>query len=85
MAAMASRSILINPTVSTTIPGMRKVRHVESNMTASDRGPIPAKLRAELHQHRGDRTPTWWSQEEAAIGRIASRWDGFSFQLTGRW
>src|SRR5262249_8378965 len=32
--------ILNNPDVSTIIPGMRKIRHVESNLAASDKGPL---------------------------------------------
>src|SRR5437667_3663698 len=41
MAEMALRFILSNPTVSTIIPGMRKLRHVESNITASDPLSLP--------------------------------------------
>ena len=37
-ARMALRFILAEPTVSTIIPGMRKVRHVEANLAASDAG-----------------------------------------------
>ncbi len=33
---MALRFILANPDVSTMIPGMRKPRHVERNIAASD-------------------------------------------------
>src|SRR5689334_1353362 len=36
MPEMALRFILSNPTVSTIIPGMRKLKHVESNIAASD-------------------------------------------------
>ncbi|HLY59676.1 MAG TPA: aldo/keto reductase [Terriglobia bacterium] len=59
---MALRFILMNETVSTIIPGMRKVKNVESNMAASSAGPLPALLHAELRKHRWDRTPTRWSQ-----------------------
>ncbi len=59
---MALRFILNNPDVGTIIPGMRKRSHVESNLAASDRGPLPAALHAELRKHRWDRTPTKWSQ-----------------------
>ncbi len=59
---MALRFILNNPNVATIIPGMRKRAHVESNLAASDRGPLPAALHAELRKHRWDRTPTRWSQ-----------------------
>jgi aryl-alcohol dehydrogenase-like predicted oxidoreductase len=62
MAEMALRFILNNPTVSTIIPGMRKVRHVETNIAASDAGPLPADLHAQLRPHRWDRQPTDWSQ-----------------------
>jgi aryl-alcohol dehydrogenase-like predicted oxidoreductase len=62
MAQMALRFILSNPTVSTTIPGMRKLRHVEENMAASDQGPLPEELVRELRKHRWDREPTEWSQ-----------------------
>ena len=62
MPEMALRFILAEPTVSTIIPGMRKVRHVESNLAASDAGPLQAALLDELAQHRWDRQPTDWSQ-----------------------
>jgi aryl-alcohol dehydrogenase-like predicted oxidoreductase len=62
MAEMALRFILNNKDVSTIIPGMRKIANVESNTAASDRGPLPAPLHAELRKHRWDRTPTKWSQ-----------------------
>lgn len=62
MAEMALRFILNNSDVSTTIPGMRKRRNVEVNLSASDRGPLPVSLWAELHKHRWDRSPTKWSQ-----------------------
>jgi len=62
MAEMALRFILNNKDVSTIIPGMRKITNVEANTGASDRGPLPAALHAELRKHRWDRTPTKWSQ-----------------------
>ncbi|HKS97322.1 MAG TPA: aldo/keto reductase [Terriglobia bacterium] len=62
MPEMALRFILGNPTVATVIPGMRKTRHVESNIAASDAGPLPASLQAKLREHRWDRQPTSWSQ-----------------------
>jgi aryl-alcohol dehydrogenase-like predicted oxidoreductase len=62
MPDMALRFILNNPTVSTIIPGMRKLHHVERNLAASDAGPLPTGLHAELRHHRWDRTPTRWSQ-----------------------
>ncbi len=62
MPEMALRFILNNPTVSTIIPGMRRPAHVEANMAASDAGPLPAELHAELRKRRWDRKPTRWSQ-----------------------
>jgi aryl-alcohol dehydrogenase-like predicted oxidoreductase len=62
MAEMALRFILNNPDVSTIIPGMRKIRNVEANIGASDKGSLPQMLQAELQKHRWDRTPTKWSQ-----------------------
>lgn len=62
MPEMALRFILNNPVVSTTIPGMRKLHHVEQNIAASDAGPLPEDLHAKLRAHRWDRQPTEWSQ-----------------------
>src|ERR1700719_2811110 len=62
MPEMALRFILNNSDVSTIIPGMRKIRNVEANIAASDKGPLPGELHAELRKHRWDRTPTSWSQ-----------------------
>lgn len=62
MPEMALRFILNNPTVSTIIPGMRKLEHVKSNIAASDSGPVPEELHSVLRDHRWDRTPTDWSQ-----------------------
>jgi aryl-alcohol dehydrogenase-like predicted oxidoreductase len=62
MPELALRFILNNPDVSTTIPGMRKLRNVEANLAASDKGPLPAPLHTQLRPHRWDRTPTKWSQ-----------------------
>ncbi len=59
---MAMRFILSNPDVSTIIPGMRRVRHVEQNLACSDRGPLSAELLTSLVSHRWDRRPTRWSQ-----------------------
>ena len=58
----ALRFILNNPNVSTIIPGMRKIKHVEANLAAADAGPLPADLHTRLRRHRWDRTPTEWSQ-----------------------
>jgi aryl-alcohol dehydrogenase-like predicted oxidoreductase len=62
MPEMALRFILNHSTVSTIIPGMRKLRHVDANLAASDAGPLPAGLHAKLKSHRWDRQPTSWSQ-----------------------
>jgi len=62
MPEMALRFILTNPTISTIIPGMRKLRHVESNLAASDAGPLPNDIQEKLRSHRWDRQPTKWSQ-----------------------
>ena len=62
MAEMAIRFILSNPDISTTIPGMRRIRNVESNMSCSDGKGLPANLLRELKDHRWDRKPTEWSQ-----------------------
>jgi len=62
MAEMAIRFILSDPDISTTIPGMRKMRNVESNMSCSDGKGLPANLLHELKDHRWDRQPTEWSQ-----------------------
>ncbi len=62
MPEMALRFILNSPDVHTTIPGMRKRKHVESNFAAGDKGPLPVDLHAKLRPHRWVRTPTKWSQ-----------------------
>ena len=62
MPEMALRFILSNPTVSTIIPGMRKLKNVEANVAASDAGPLDAALVEELRGHRWEREPRPWSQ-----------------------
>ncbi len=62
MAEMALRFNLSNADVSTTIPGMRKLKNVEANCAASSAGPLPAELNKKLRAHRWDRNPTSWSQ-----------------------
>jgi aryl-alcohol dehydrogenase-like predicted oxidoreductase len=62
MPEMALRWILAEPTVSTIIPGMRKVRHVEANTAVSDGRALDEGLMAKLRAHRWDRSPTEWSQ-----------------------
>lgn len=53
---LALRFILAHPAVSTTIPGMRRVRHVERNLAASDGRALPHRLRDALRAHRWDRS-----------------------------
>ncbi len=62
MSELALRFILNNPMVSTIIPGMRKPAHVAANISASDKGPLPAELHTQLRAHRWERKPTAWSQ-----------------------
>ena len=62
MPEMALRFILSNPSVSTTIPGMRKLQHVDANVAASPKGPLEPSLLQSLYAHRWDREPTSWSQ-----------------------
>jgi aryl-alcohol dehydrogenase-like predicted oxidoreductase len=49
--------ILSHPAVTTTIPGMRRVGHVEANIAAAARGPLAPDVIARLRQHRWDRVP----------------------------
>ena len=62
MPELALRFILANPNVSTMIPGMRKLSHVEANIGTSDTGPLPAELYEQLRAHRWVRKPAPWSQ-----------------------
>ena len=62
MPELALRFILANQDVSTIIPGMRKLSHVESNIAASDAGPLPRELQEKLRGFRWVRKPTPWSQ-----------------------
>jgi aryl-alcohol dehydrogenase-like predicted oxidoreductase len=57
MPELALRHILEHPTVSTVIPGMRKIRHVEQNLGVSDGARLPAGVVASLRRHRWDRAP----------------------------
>jgi len=57
----ALRFILSDPTVSTTIVGMRKPEHVRQNIAMSDAGPLDTALIQTLKKHRWDRTPQPWS------------------------
>ena len=51
----ALRFCLSHPAVSTVIPGMRAVKHVESNVSLSDQGPLPDEAREILRRHAWDR------------------------------
>lgn len=62
MPEMALRFILGNDDVHTIIPGMRKVKHVESNISTSDGKRLDETLMSQLKVHRWDRLPTAWSQ-----------------------
>ena len=62
MPEMALRFILSNQHVHTTIPGMRKLNHVKSNVSTSDGKGLPEDLLKKLKEHRWDRQPTSWSQ-----------------------
>ena len=62
MPEMALRFILGKPAVSTIIPGMRKIHHIELNIATSDAGPLDPALMQELQKHRWDREPADWSQ-----------------------
>jgi aryl-alcohol dehydrogenase-like predicted oxidoreductase len=55
MAQLALRHILEHPAVSTVIPGMRKLRHVEQNLAVSDGARLAPQVMVELRRHRWDR------------------------------
>jgi aryl-alcohol dehydrogenase-like predicted oxidoreductase len=61
MPEVALRFILSNPDVTTIIPGMRKLSHVQSNIDASDEGPLPKELLTNLREFRWVRKPAPWS------------------------
>ncbi len=48
---IALRFCLSHPAVSTVIPGMRRVQHVEANLRVSDLGPLDEKVLAILRKH----------------------------------
>jgi aryl-alcohol dehydrogenase-like predicted oxidoreductase len=56
MADLALRFILESPDVSTIIPGMRRVGHVEANLAVSDGRRLDPGLLDRLRQHRWKRT-----------------------------
>lgn len=51
LAEVALRFCLSHPAVSTVIPGMRRIRHVESNCALSDQGPLHQPLLELLERH----------------------------------
>lgn len=55
LPSTALRFCLSHPAVSTVIPGMRTVRHAESNAALSDQGPLAAETVATLKRHAWDR------------------------------
>jgi aryl-alcohol dehydrogenase-like predicted oxidoreductase len=62
MPELALRFILNNSDVHTTIPGMRKLPHVRSNVAVSDGAQLDAAVAEKMKAHRWDRQPTKWSQ-----------------------
>jgi aryl-alcohol dehydrogenase-like predicted oxidoreductase len=58
---LALRFILAHAAVSTTIPGMRRPRHVERNLAAGDGVALPPRLRDALKAHR-------WNREAGGAG-----------------
>lgn len=61
MPELALRFILSNSDVTTIIPGMRKLSHVQSNIAASDEGALPQELLTRLKEFRWVRKPAAWS------------------------
>jgi aryl-alcohol dehydrogenase-like predicted oxidoreductase len=59
MPELVLRHILHHPAVTTVIPGMRKLRHVEQNLGVSGKPPLPDALVDELKTHRWTRTVDW--------------------------
>lgn len=58
---LSLRFVLSNPSVSTTIIGMRKPAHVKQNIATSDAGELSPDLLLKLKSHRWDRKPQRWS------------------------
>jgi aryl-alcohol dehydrogenase-like predicted oxidoreductase len=56
LPSLALRHILQHPAVSTVIPGMRKLRHVEENLAAADAPPLDPGLMRQLARHRWERS-----------------------------
>lgn len=59
---MALRFILDNPDITSVIPGMRKLKHVKSNLAVSNMHSLDPDLLEKLRLQRWDRQPTSWSQ-----------------------
>jgi len=57
LADLALRFVLSHSAVTTCIPGMRSVRHVDANLAAGDAPPLDAALLTALRAHRWDRLP----------------------------
>jgi aryl-alcohol dehydrogenase-like predicted oxidoreductase len=55
LAETALRFCISHPAVSSVIPGMRTVRHAESNTALSAQGPLPEETLAVLKRHAWDR------------------------------
>ncbi|MGH9559095.1 MAG: aldo/keto reductase, partial [Bryobacteraceae bacterium] len=55
LAEIALRFCISNPAVSTVIPGMRKLRNVESSCGVSDAGPLDERVLSILKKHAWDR------------------------------
>jgi aryl-alcohol dehydrogenase-like predicted oxidoreductase len=55
LAETALRFCISHPAVSSVIPGMRTVRHAESNTALSAKGPLPEETLAVLKRHAWDR------------------------------
>lgn len=58
---LGMRFSISHPAVSTSIPGMRKLEHVEQNIALSDGEPLPPELIEKLRAHRWDRKVAPWS------------------------
>jgi aryl-alcohol dehydrogenase-like predicted oxidoreductase len=58
MPELALRFILDNPDIATVIPGMRRVRHVDANLAASEGPRLSPELVTRLRRHRWVRTHT---------------------------
>jgi aryl-alcohol dehydrogenase-like predicted oxidoreductase len=59
---LALRFVLDSSAVSTVIPGMRRRKHVETNLAISDHSRLSHDLVLLARRHRWNRTPTSWSQ-----------------------